>query len=67
MGNQHRGRRSYKGLMGEKVWGLYSEPEGGTLIGTCKARSREMAQDVFKEHNRRNPQFAMHGHLREVK
>ena len=63
----NRGRRSYKKLMQEKIWGVYSEQEGGKLLGTCKAFDSAAAQDVFTRHNVRNPEWSIEGYLREVK
>ena len=65
MSYDNRGRRSYKKLMQETVWGVFDED--GNLQGTCKAAGREAAYAVFQWHNQRNPKWAIHGELREVK
>jgi len=62
----HRGRRSYKKLMQETVWGAY-DFETGRLNGTCKAVDREAAWKVFSEHNERNPRWKIEGVIKEVK
>lgn len=60
-----RGRTSYSKLMKETVWGAY-DFDTGNLNGTCKAESQEAAWKVFDEHNKRNPNFQIHGEIKVV-
>lgn len=66
MGHSNRGRTKYSKLLAQTAWGVYSEPVGGKLHGTCSAATKEEAQAVFDWHNERNPEWAIHGYLREV-
>ena len=45
------------------VWGVYSDDY---LVATCRAWSGIEAQAVFQAHNERNPQFAIHGVIRQL-
>ncbi len=59
-----RNRRSYGGLMQQPVWGAF---EGDKLNGTVRAASRTDAHRVFRRHNERWPEFAIHGLIRMIR
>lgn len=56
-------RRSYGGLMHMPVWGAY---QGDKLTGTIRAPNDTAAQQLFRIHNERWPQFAIHGQIKRV-
>lgn len=56
-------RRSYGGLMHMPVWGAF---DGSRLVATIRAPNDVAAQQLFRIHNERWPQFTIHGQIREV-
>ncbi len=45
------------------VWGAF---ERGRLTGTIRAPNDAAAQQLFRIHNERHPEFAIHGLIRRV-